>query len=87
MDAIVAGTRLGAEGMRMHDQIGTLEPGNYADLIVVDGNPLEDISLLEDRRNITHVMKGGEFIRQSDRGPARARPEPVASGVPSWASW
>jgi imidazolonepropionase-like amidohydrolase len=64
MDAIVAGTQLGARAMRMQDKIGTLEPGKYADLIVVDGNPLENISILEDRKNITHVMKGGEFFRQ-----------------------
>ncbi|MBY0527276.1 MAG: amidohydrolase family protein [Gemmataceae bacterium] len=64
MDALVAATRLGAEAMRMQDRIGTLEVGKYADVLVVDGNPLEDISILEDRRTITHVMKGGEFVRR-----------------------
>jgi imidazolonepropionase-like amidohydrolase len=64
MEAIVATTRLGAEAMRMADKIGTLEPGKLADLIVIDGNPLEDITLLEDRRRITHVMKGGQFFRR-----------------------
>jgi imidazolonepropionase-like amidohydrolase len=63
MDALLAGTRIGAEAMRMQDQIGTLEPGKLADLIVVDGNPLEDITLLEERKNITHIMKGGTFFR------------------------
>jgi imidazolonepropionase-like amidohydrolase len=63
MEAIVAGTKHGAEAMRMQDRIGTLEPGKLADLIVVAGNPLDDISILEDRRNITHVMKGGKFFR------------------------
>jgi imidazolonepropionase-like amidohydrolase len=65
MDALVAATKLGSEAMRMQDRIGTLEPGKLADLIVVDGNPLEDITLLEDRRHITHVMKGGQFFRRS----------------------
>jgi imidazolonepropionase-like amidohydrolase len=37
------------------------------DWIVVDGNPLEDISILEDRRRITHVMKGGAFFRRPIR--------------------
>lgn len=64
MDAIVAGTRRGAEAMRMLDKIGTLAPGKFADLIIVDGNPLDDISILEERKNITHVMKGGEFFRR-----------------------
>jgi imidazolonepropionase-like amidohydrolase len=36
-----------------------LEVGKDADLIVIDGNPLENISILEDRNAITHVMKGG----------------------------
>jgi imidazolonepropionase-like amidohydrolase len=72
MDAIVAGTKLGATAMRMQDKIGTLEPGKYADLIVVNGNPLEDVSILEDRQKITHVMKGGEFFRQPSATPAPA---------------
>src|SRR5262249_41004886 len=63
MDALVAATKLGAEAMRMADQIGTGQPGKLADLSVVDGNPLEDITILEDRRRITHVMKGGQFFR------------------------
>jgi imidazolonepropionase-like amidohydrolase len=64
MDALVAATRLGADAMRMSDKIGTVQPGKFADLIVVDGNPLEDITILEDRRRITHVMKGGAFFRR-----------------------
>ena len=63
MDALVAATKLGAQAMRMQDKIGSLEPGKLADLIVVDGDPLDDIPILEDRRNITHVMKGGQFFR------------------------
>ena len=74
MDALVAATRLGAEAMRMQDKIGTLQAGKLADLLVVDGNPLHDISILEDRRNITHVMKGGQFFRR-----------PAAETVPVYA--
>jgi imidazolonepropionase-like amidohydrolase len=87
MDAIVAGTRLGAQAMRMEDKIGTLQPGKYADLIVLDGNPLEEITLLEDKRNITHVMKGGEFFRITERPVTARREAPAASSAPSWASW
>lgn len=64
MEAIVAATKLGAEAMRMQDKIGTLEPGKLADVIVVDGNPLDDITILEKRDKVTHVMKGGEFFRR-----------------------
>ncbi len=72
MDALVAGTKRGAEAMRMQDRIGTLEPGKLADLIVVDGNPLDDIRILEDRTNITHVMKGGKFFRWPVEGMSPA---------------
>jgi imidazolonepropionase-like amidohydrolase len=74
MEAIIAATKLGAEAMRMADRIGTLQAGKLADLIVVDGNPLEDISILEDRAKITHVMQGGKFFR-------RPVGEMVAAGV------
>ncbi len=72
MDALVAATRLGAEAMRMQDRIGTLEAGKLADLLVVEGNPLHDVSLLEDRRNISHVMKGGAFFRRPVSQPVAA---------------
>jgi len=88
MDALVAATKLGAEAMRMQDKIGTLEPGKYADLLVVAGDPLQNIALLEDRRNITHIMKGGEFFRQPSAGAVPApRREPAAAGGGNWASW
>ena len=46
--------------MRMQDRLGTLEPGKLADLVVVDGDPLRDISVLQDRQRLS-VMKGGRF--------------------------
>lgn len=67
MDALVAATKQGAQAMRMQDKIGTIEPGKLADLLVIDGNPLDDITILEDRNNITHIMKGGEFCRRPVR--------------------
>jgi imidazolonepropionase-like amidohydrolase len=90
MDALVAATKLGAQAMRMQDRIGTLQAGKYADLLVVDGNPLEDISILEDKRNITHVMKGGQFFRQpAEPLPPRRRPSapPAPVSAASWANW
>jgi imidazolonepropionase-like amidohydrolase len=61
MEAIVAATRHGAELMRMQDRIGTLVPGKLADLVIVDGDPLRDIAVLQDRARLT-VMKGGRFV-------------------------
>ena len=63
MQAIVANTKNGAYAMRMQDRLGTLETGKLADLIVVDGDPLGDIKILQDRKKIQLVMKGGEIIR------------------------
>jgi imidazolonepropionase-like amidohydrolase len=68
LEAIVAATRWGAELMRMDDRIGTLVPGKLADLVVVDGDPLRDIALLQDRARLS-VMKGGEFVAGALRTP------------------
>jgi imidazolonepropionase-like amidohydrolase len=59
-DAIRAATTRAAELMGWQDRIGRLEPGLYADLIAVAGDPLQDIRLLEDVR---FVMKGGDVVR------------------------
>lgn len=59
MQTIVAATKWGSELMRMPDEIGTLEAGKLADVLVVDGNPLEDIRILQDRSRLALVMQGG----------------------------
>ena len=56
MAAIQSATRVSAEMLRIDDDLGTLEAGKIADLVAVAGNPLEDISLLED---VQFVMKEG----------------------------
>jgi imidazolonepropionase-like amidohydrolase len=45
--------------MGLDDEIGTLEAGKFADLLVVEGDVLADISLLQDRQNLAVVMQGG----------------------------
>jgi imidazolonepropionase-like amidohydrolase len=59
MEAIVAGTKIGGEALQMGDKIGTLEKGKLADLIVVKGDPSEDISCLRNVNNILTVIKDG----------------------------
>lgn len=61
MDAIVAGTSSAAELLGLRDRIGTLEPGKDADLILCDGDPLADISLLADPANVLLVTQRGEI--------------------------
>jgi imidazolonepropionase-like amidohydrolase len=60
LEAIRSATVDAAELMGWTDRIGRLEPGLYADLVAVAGDPLHDVRLLEDVRL---VMKGGEVVR------------------------
>jgi imidazolonepropionase-like amidohydrolase len=71
MDVIVAATRNGAELCDLADQTGTLEVGKLADVIIVDGNPLEDI---KDIAKVEMVFKEGTLYR----------PEELASGIGTW---
>jgi imidazolonepropionase-like amidohydrolase len=61
LEALGCATRNGAELMRMQDRIGTLAPGKLADLVVVDGDPLRDIAVLQDRARLS-VMQGGRWV-------------------------
>lgn len=62
MEAIVAATRNGAFAMRMEDDLGTLEHGRIADVLVVDGDPLADVRILQHKDRIVEVIKAGERI-------------------------
>lgn len=72
--AIRAATLVNAELLGWQDRIGAVEPGRWADLIAVEGDPLADITAL---RRVRFVMKGGEVVR----GPFPA-PGPPRSGAP-----
>jgi imidazolonepropionase-like amidohydrolase len=58
--SIQSATINAADLMGWADQIGTIEPGKFADIIAVDGNPLDDIKQLE---NVKFIMKGGQVVR------------------------
>ncbi|MBW0115057.1 metal-dependent hydrolase family protein [Pseudonocardia abyssalis] len=62
MDAIVAATRNGAFAMRMEGELGTLEEGRIADVLIVDGDPLADVTVLQRKDAIAEVIKGGKRI-------------------------
>jgi imidazolonepropionase-like amidohydrolase len=67
MKVIAMATRLGAAWLGKADKLGTIEPGRFADLIVIDGNPLVDMRLLKDP---VYVIKDGVQYK----GPAAAAP-------------
>ena len=59
LEAIRSATQRGAEIMGRADEFGTVAPGKLGDLLVVDGDPIEDIRVLEDRARFIAVMQGG----------------------------
>ena len=60
MDSIVASTGEAARCIGLEKVVGTIEAGKYADILVVDGDPLENISILQEKERLVLVMKGGE---------------------------
>src|SRR5262249_17787896 len=59
LEVITCATRTGAEIMGRGDEFGTLQAGKLADPVVVDGDVMADISVLEDRTRFLAVMQGG----------------------------
>lgn len=68
MDAIRSATSLNAQALGLGDRIGTVRQGMEADLIVVDGDPLKDITALE---RVVFVMKGGRVYRHTARSAGK----------------
>jgi len=63
-EALLAGTRRGAEACRVDKDVGTLEPGKRADLIAIDGDPLKDMAAME---RVSLVMKDGVTCGREER--------------------
>jgi imidazolonepropionase-like amidohydrolase len=61
MDAIMAATRLGGEIMGLGDRLGQVRPGYLADLLLIDGDPLKDVAILQQRDRLRAIMKDGVF--------------------------
>ena len=90
LEAILAATSSAAELLGMPDDVGALEVGKYADLIAVDGNPLQDITAL---LHVKFVMKGGRIIKSDRpvspwawRGYSVSRAGPLRRAAP-WTSF
>ncbi|MDD4803264.1 MAG: amidohydrolase family protein [Syntrophomonas sp.] len=61
MDAIISGTRKAADNLGIGDITGTIEEGKFADLLLINGNPLQDIKVLQDKSKIEIVIKEGNI--------------------------
>ncbi len=81
MQTIVASTANAARALGWDSWLGTLETGKVADLIVVTGNPLDNIHVLIDRRNIALVMKAGQIVARQMALDAYKVPEEVMAGA------
>jgi len=64
IEALRAATLNGAELLGRASEIGTLEPGEFADIVAVDGDPLTDITVME---KVVFVMKGGEIYKDATK--------------------
>ncbi len=73
MQSILASTRHAAELLHLDKDVGTLEPGKLADVLLVDGDPLEQITVVEDQGKVALVMKAGQVVTsqlEASRRPA-----------------
>jgi imidazolonepropionase-like amidohydrolase len=65
MEVLLSATKVNAALFRMSDKIGTVEPGKYADLIVVEGNPLRNLRTFQNQDNLKVIMKGGALVKRT----------------------
>src|ERR687893_562848 len=63
MESLISATSTNAELFGMEGEIGTVQEGKLADLLVVAGNPLENIAILQKPENLRLIMKGGRMIK------------------------
>jgi imidazolonepropionase-like amidohydrolase len=73
MNAILAATRLGGEIMGMGDRLGQVRTGYLADLLLVDGDPLADVAILQQQGRLRAIMKDGAFWKAPEPGIVQAR--------------
>jgi imidazolonepropionase-like amidohydrolase len=73
MEAIIAATRTNARALGWGDQLGTLEPGRVADILVVEGDPLADISVLGKPERIQAIFKDGKPVSRTSQNEQSRR--------------
>jgi imidazolonepropionase-like amidohydrolase len=68
MDAIISGTSVAAESLRLSDKIGSIAPNMAADIVAVDGDPLKHITAV---RRVVFVMRNGKVYKNVARGTSK----------------
>ena len=75
-EAIKCATVNNGDFVRENGQVGALETGKLADILVIEGDPLADISVLQDRTRIREIIQGGETVKLDiNRNARRLRSE------------
>jgi len=65
-EVIASATRINAEILGRSGELGVIAPGAWADILVVDGNPLDDLGLLQDQsQHLPVIMKAGRFYKNT----------------------
>jgi imidazolonepropionase-like amidohydrolase len=72
LESLQAATMLGGQLMGMGDELGLLAPGYIADILLVRGNPAEDVRILQEKDNLLAIMQSGQFAKQPAGGRAHA---------------
>lgn len=67
-EALVAATRLGGEIMGMERELGLVKKGYLADLLLVQGDPTQNVAILQDKKNLLAIMKDGRFHKAPTQG-------------------
>ena len=73
METIISATRWGGQMMMRGKELGEIREGWLADLLLVDGDPLANIAILQDRAKLLAIMKDGEFAKAPEIRSARTR--------------
>lgn len=72
-EALRSATQYGGQLMNMGDELGLIKEGYLADLLLVEGDPLADIGVLEDQANLSVIIKDGRFHKLADGRRSRSR--------------
>ena len=64
LEALTAATKLGGQLMGMGGELGLLAPGYLADVLVVRGNPADDVRILQDPVNLRYIIQAGRFHKE-----------------------